>query len=424
MIVLDFGSQYTQLIARRVREAGVYCEIHPFNSDSERILSRRPRALIFSGGPSSVYEEDAPKPDPGLLARLDCPILGICYGIQFLAAELGGVVQPSLRREYGYARLTVECADSPLFYGLPREMDVWLSHGDHITKTPSGFRETAFTEGALNAFEDLSRRIFGVQFHPEVSHTQFGGQILQNFLFNVCKLNRDWSPKAIITEKINEIQKQIGTGRAICGLSGGVDSTVAAALTQMAVGDRQTCIFVDNGLLREGEFESTLTIFKQRMSLNVRGINGAERFLKALAGITDPEKKRQVIGHTFIEIFEEESTQLGDVEHLVQGTLYPDVIESVSVKGPSAVIKSHHNVGGLPEKMRLRLVEPLRELFKDEVRLIGKELGIPSDLLNRHPFPGPGLAVRIIGEVDDNNLKLLRAADRIIEEELKLASLY
>jgi GMP synthase (glutamine-hydrolysing) len=424
VIVLDFGSQYTQLIARRVREAGVYCEILPFNADSERILARRPRALIFSGGPSSVYEVSAPKPDPSLLSQVDCPILGICYGIQFLAAELGGTVQPSQRREYGYARLSVECPDSPLFHGLPREMDVWLSHGDHITKTPLGFRETAFTEGALNAFEDLSRRIFGVQFHPEVSHTQFGGQILQNFLFNVCKLNRDWSSQAIITEQIDKIQKQIGDGRAICGLSGGVDSTVAAALTQMAVGDRQTCIFVDNGLLRDGEFESTLALFKQRMSLNVLGIDGADKFLRALAGVTDPEKKRQVIGHAFIEIFEKEAGRLGDVDFLVQGTLYPDVIESVSVNGPSAVIKSHHNVGGLPEKMRLRLVEPLRELFKDEVRLIGRELGIPADLINRHPFPGPGLAVRIIGEVNDNNLQLLRAADRIVEEELKLANLY
>jgi GMP synthase (glutamine-hydrolysing) len=296
VIVLDFGSQYTQLIARRVREAGVYCEILPFNSSPEKILARRPCALIFSGGPSSVYEEDAPKPDPNLLAQIDCPILGICYGIHFLAAELGGAVQPSQRREYGYARLTVERPDSPLFYGLPREMDVWLSHGDHITKTPSGFRETAYTEGTLNAFEDLSRRIFGVQFHPEVSHTQFGGQILQNFLFNVCKLSRDWSPQAIITEQVDKIRTQIGEGKAICGLSGGVDSTVAAALTQMAVGDRQTCIFVDNGLLREGEFESTLTLFKQRMSLNVVGVNGAEQFLKALDGVTDPEKKRQLIG--------------------------------------------------------------------------------------------------------------------------------
>lgn len=424
VIVLDFGSQYTQLIARRVREAGVYCEILPFNSSSEKILARQPRGLIFSGGPSSVYEENAPKPDPNLLTQLDCPILGICYGIHFLAAELGGTVQPSHRREYGYARLTVECPDSPLFDGLPREMDVWLSHGDHITKIPGGFRETAFTDGALNAFEDLSRRIFGVQFHPEVSHTQFGGQILQNFLFNVCKLSRDWSPNIIITEQINKIQQQIGDGKAICGLSGGVDSTVAAALTQMAIGDRQTCIFVDNGLLREGEFESTLTLFKQHMSLNVLGINGADKFLTSLTGVTDPEKKRLVIGHTFIEIFEKEAGRLGEVDYLVQGTLYPDVIESVSVKGPSAVIKSHHNVGGLPEKMRLRLVEPLRELFKDEVRLIGRELGIPLDLINRHPFPGPGLAVRIIGEVNDSNLQLLRAADRIIEEELKLANLY
>jgi GMP synthase (glutamine-hydrolysing) len=424
VIVLDFGSQYTQLIARRVREAGVYCEILPYNSSSDQILSRRPGALIFSGGPSSVYEETSPKPDPTLLNQIDCPVLGICYGIQFLAADLGGEVHPSDRREYGNARLTITSANSPLFGGLPREMDVWLSHGDHVTKIPAGFQETASTGGALNAFEDLSRRIFGVQFHPEVAHTQFGIQIIKNFLFNISNLKGDWTPEAIITEQVNRIQNQIGTGKAICGLSGGVDSAVAAALTQRAIGNRQICIFVDNGLLREGEFESTLTMFKEGLNLNVKGVDESDKFLTALHGITDPEKKRQLIGHAFIDIFEREAGLIGDVDFLVQGTLYPDVIESVSVKGPSAIIKSHHNVGGLPKTMRLRLVEPLRELFKDEVRIIGRELGIPIDLINRHPFPGPGLAVRIIGEINKDSLKLLRAADRIIEEELRCANLY
>lgn len=424
VIVLDFGSQYTQLIARRVREAGVYCEILPFNTSAENILSRRPRALILSGGPSSVYDHDAPKPDPDLLEKADCPVLGICYGLQFLAAQMGGEVRPSSNREYGYARLSIDCPDSPLFAGLPNEMDVWLSHGDHITRTPPGFRITAYTGGALNAIEDLSNRIFGVQFHPEVAHTQFGRQIIQNFLFGVCRLKADWSPQAIITEQVDKIRSQVGEGLVICGLSGGVDSTVAAALTHRAIGERQVCIFVNNGLLRDGEFEATRTLFKQRMSLNVVGVDATDNFLASLRQITDPEQKRRIIGHQFIDIFEKEATRIGDVNFLVQGTLYPDVIESVSVKGPSAVIKSHHNVGGLPDKMRLRLVEPLRELFKDEVRVIGKELGVPDEILSRHPFPGPGLAVRIIGEVTEERLRILRGADRIVEEELKSANLY
>lgn len=424
VIVLDFGSQYTQLIARRVREAGVYCEIFPYDAPAEKILASHPRALILSGGPSSVYEEGAPKPDPELLKSFDVPVLGICYGFQLLATHFGGEVGTSPNREYGYGRLTVADSESPLFSGLPKEMDVWLSHGDHVTNTPPGFRLIATTGGALNAFEDLNRRIFGVQFHPEVAHTQFGSLILQNFLFRVCQLKGDWSPSAIINEQVEKIREKVGDRSVICALSGGVDSSVAAALTHQAIGPRQTCLFVNTGLLREGEYEATLSLYKQRMDLNVVGVNASDKFLGLLAGVTDPEQKRRIIGHTFIDVFEAEARRIGDIEFLVQGTLYPDVIESVSVKGPSAVIKSHHNVGGLPERMSLKLIEPLRELFKDEVRVIGKELGVPAELLNRHPFPGPGLAVRIIGEIDDDNLKILRAADRIVEEELKLSNMY
>ena len=424
VIVLDFGSQYTQLIARRVREAGVYCEIFPFNTPVEKILAHRPSALILSGGPSSVYDEDAPKLDPELLRRLDFPVLGICYGFQLLAAHFGGDVQSSDNREYGYGRLTVEHSNSPLFSGLPNELDVWLSHGDHVTTPPEGFRVIATTGGALNAFEDLNRCIFGLQFHPEVAHTQFGSLIIQNFLFRVCQLKGDWSPHAIINEQIEKIRAQVGDGSVICALSGGVDSSVAAALTHRAITKSQTCIFVNTGLLREGEYETTLSLYKQRMDLNVIGVDASDKFLRLLKGVTDPEQKRRIIGHAFIDVFEEEAKRIGDVEFLVQGTLYPDVIESISVKGPSAVIKSHHNVGGLPERMSLKLIEPLRELFKDEVRLIGKDLGVPVELLNRHPFPGPGLAVRIIGDINEDDLKLLRAADRIVEEELKLSGMY
>jgi GMP synthase (glutamine-hydrolysing) len=424
LVVLDFGSQYTQLIARRVRESKVYCEILPYNASLEKISSLKPKGIILSGGPASVYERDAPKPSFNLHENLDCPIFGICYGLQIIAYELGGEVRPSPNREYGYARLQVADPESLIFKDLPDEMDVWMSHGDHVTEAPQGFRVTANTSGALNAFEDLSRRIFGVQFHPEVMHTPFGKQIIQNFLFRVCGFKGDWSPDAIIHEQIKRIREKAQNGRVICGLSGGVDSTVASVLVHEAIGEKQTCIFVDTGLLREGEFEATLALFKEKMSLNVVGIDASEKFLGALKGVTDPEEKRRCIGRAFIEVFEKEAGSIGDVKFLVQGTLYPDVIESTSVRGPSAVIKSHHNVGGLPERMNLKLIEPLRELFKDEVRIIGRSLGVPEDFLQRHPFPGPGLAVRIIGEVNPNDLNLLRSADRIIEEELKIANLY
>ncbi len=425
VIILDFGSQYTQLIARRVREAGVYCQILPYLTPLKDLLERRPRGLILSGSPASVYQPDAPRPPKGLLDAIDCPILGICYGLQVLAFDLGGEVRPSASREFGYARLKVREPESPLLKGLPEELDVWMSHGDHVTTVPAGFRITAHTDDALNAIEDLSKRIFGVQFHPEVAHTPLGAQVLRNFLFAICGCRGDWSPGAVIEEQTALIQSTVGaSGRVVCGLSGGVDSTVAAALVHRAVGDRQVCIFVDNGLLREGEFETTLALLQQTLSLNVLGVRAGARFHEALKGISDPEQKRKQIGRVFIDVFEEEGNRLGNVEYLVQGTLYPDVIESVSVRGPSAVIKSHHNVGGLPDKMKLRLIEPLRELFKDEVRLIGRELGVPAEILSRHPFPGPGLAVRIIGEITPERIQLLQAADRILDEELRFADLY
>lgn len=425
IIILDFGSQYTQLIARRIREAGVYCEILPFSTPLKDIQSINPRGLVLSGGPASVYDDDAPRSEPGLINAVNCPVLGICYGLQLMAYELGGEVEPSKNRGYGYGRLTLVDETTRLFAGLPGEMDVWLSHGDRATRLPEGFHMTAKTAEGVNAFENPEQKIYGVQFHPEVAHTPMGGQILRNFLFEICGCKGDWSPAAVIEEQVARIRQTVGENdQVVCGLSGGVDSSVAAAMVHRAIGNRQTCLFINNGLLREGEFESTLTLLKQTLKLNVRGVNASEKFLSALSGVFDPETKRKIIGRTFIEVFEEEAKQLGDARFLVQGTLYPDVIESVSVRGPSQTIKSHHNVGGLPEKMNLKLIEPLRELFKDEVRVIGLELDVPNEILSRHPFPGPGLAVRIIGDITEERLAILRAADRIFDEELRRAELY
>ena len=421
VIILDFGGQYTQLIARRVRELGVYSEIVPFNTASEALRSKKPKAIILSGGPSSVYENNAPHPDPNVI-QMGIPVLGICYGVQLMAHFLGGEVKPSNRREYGQAEIAVK-AESQLLAGLDSPLKVWMSHGDYVSRPPDGFTITAATEAAIGAVEDPKRKLYGVQFHPEVAHTPQGKEILRNFLVNVCHLRSDWTMASFIETTVEAIKQRVGDGRAVCGLSGGVDSSVAAALVARAIGDRQTCIFVDTGLLRKNEFEEVLEAYRE-MDLNVLGVAAGERFLTRLAGVIDPERKRKIIGNEFIEIFQEEARKLGHEDFLVQGTLYPDVIESVSVKGPSAVIKSHHNVGGLPEKMNLKLIEPLRELFKDEVRRVGREMDLPEEIISRQPFPGPGLAVRILGEVTADRVTLLQEADAIVIEEIRRADHY
>jgi GMP synthase (glutamine-hydrolysing) len=421
VIVLDFGGQYTQLIARRVRELGVYCEIVPFNTPIDDIRRKNPRGIILSGGPASVYEPGAPHCDRAVI-EMGVPVLGICYGLQLMAYFLGGEVQPSSQREYGFAEVDIRDRGG-LLAGIASPARVWMSHGDNVSVLPPGFAITAATGSAIGAGEDTTRNLYGVQFHPEVAHTPQGKEVLRNFLVNVCRLGCDWTMASFIETTVADIRGRVGDGRAVCGLSGGVDSSVAAALVARAIGDRQTCIFVDTGLLRKNEFEEVLEAYRE-MDLNVVGVGAGERFLMRLAGVSDAERKRKIIGNEFIEIFQEEARKLGHVDFLVQGTLYPDVIESVSVRGPSAVIKSHHNVGGLPEKMHLKLIEPLRELFKDEVRRVGRELGLPDEIINRQPFPGPGLAVRILGEVTADRVALLQEADRIVLQEVRRADLY
>ena len=425
ILILDFGSQYTQLIARRVREQGVYCEIHPFHLAADVIAAKRPKGVILSGGPSSVTDEDAPRVEEGFYDRVGAPILGICYGMQMIAVDFGGHNEPAARREYGHARAKVLSGTTKIFNGLPFELDVWMSHGDHVTDLPAGFQTTATTGEVVTAMENDERRIYCVQFHPEVAHTPLGKEVLRNFLFNVCGCTGDWTPASFIKEEIEKIRETVGpTDRVVCGLSGGVDSTVAAVLVHEAIGDRQTCIFVNNGLLRYREFEDTLKVYEDNLHLNVRGVDASQEFYSVLAGVTDPELKRKAIGAKFIDVFDAEADKIGDVKWLVQGTLYPDVIESVSLRGSSVTIKSHHNVGGLPEKMNLKLIEPLRELFKDEVRTIGRDLGIPEMALERHPFPGPGLGVRILGDITPEKVELLQKADRIYIEELHNFGIY
>ena len=430
IVILDFGSQYTQLIARRIRELDVFSVVLPCTAPLERVLDLKPKGIILSGGPSSVYDETAPKADAKVLAT-GLPTLGICYGLQFMTHHLGGRVAPAAAREYGHAEVEV-VAETPLFHGLPQMLEVWMSHGDHAELMAPGFHVVAKTANAVAAVANESRKMWGVQFHPEVAHTRQGIELLRNFVVDICGAKQDWTPAHFIETTVAGIRAQVGeTGHAICGLSGGVDSSVAAVLVAKAIGERLTCIFVNNGVLRKNEFEQVQRTMREQLGLNVVAVDASDRFLAKLASVTDPEKKRKAIGNEFIAVFDDEARKIFEAEKsageeiawLVQGTLYPDVIESASVHGPSHVIKSHHNVGGLPADMKLKLIEPLRDLFKDEVRRIGRDLGMPTEILERQPFPGPGLAVRILGEVTPERVALLQEADAICTEEIKRAGL-
>ncbi len=421
ILIFDFGSQYTQLIARRVRELNVYCEILPYNQPA--VLDASIKGVILSGSPSSVRDENAPRIDLSAFQG-KLPLLGVCYGAQYLAQHSGGEVKPSKSREYGRATLTTSERENPLLKGLSNKSQVWMSHGDTITRIPENFRVIASTDDVpVAAFQINGENTWGIQFHPEVYHSTEGKELLQNFLGDICGCKQDWTPDSFIEATVSELREQIGTDKVLLGLSGGVDSSVAAMLLHRAVGKSLVCIFVDHGLLRKNEFESVLESYKT-MGLNVIGVRAGDKFLGDLSGVTDPEQKRKIIGRDFIEVFDEEAMKLKDVKWLAQGTIYPDVIESISVNGPSATIKSHHNVGGLPDKMNLKIVEPLRLLFKDEVRRVGRQLDIPQEILGRHPFPGPGLGIRILGEVTAEKVRVLQDADKIYVDALKEAGLY
>lgn len=424
ILILDFGSQYTQLIARRLREVGVYCEIVPYFEGIDSIKAKNPKGLILSGGPASVYEKDSYKPDSAIFS-LNIPILGICYGMQYIAHFFKGKVAPTNAHEYGKAKLNITQNDNKLFEGIKQDSIVWMSHSDRVELLPEGFIELANSQNShFCAIGNIKDRIYGVQFHPEVVHSEFGGEILKNFAIKICDAKNDWNMKNFAQNEIAKLRQIAQNGKVLCAVSGGVDSSVVATLLYRAIGDRLIPVFVDHGLLRAGEREAVELMFKENLKVPLIVIDASELFLGRLSGISEPESKRKIIGASFIEVFEQEAKKHDNIKYLAQGTLYPDVIESVSVKGPSKVIKSHHNVGGLPSWMKFELIEPLRELFKDEVRKLGGELGMPRDMLMRHPFPGPGLAIRIMGEVKRADLELLRKADSILLDELKLSGYY
>lgn len=424
ILILDYGSQFTQLIARRLRELNVYCEIHPYNVDLSEVSDPTPSGIILSGGPRSVNDENAPGLQEEIL-NWDVPILGICYGLQLLSHyEIPGSVDKADKREFGRAHLQIDEAGT-LFKDVPDDSVVWMSHGDHIHELPSSYKVIAHTaNAAVAAVSHTGKEIYGVQFHPEVAHTSFGSKILGNFALDVCRCSGDWTAESFIETHIRSIQEKVGDDRVLCALSGGVDSTVVATLIHKAIGDQLQCVFVDNGLLRKNEFEDVLRLYREDLHLPVEGVDASELFLERLDGISDPEEKRKIIGRAFIDVFDDFVQHQKEFKYLAQGTLYPDVIESVNFKGPSATIKSHHNVGGLPEKMKLSLIEPVRELFKDEVREVGRSLGIPEHFIARHPFPGPGLGIRVLGELHADRLQLLRDADHIFIEELRDKGLY
>jgi len=427
ILILDFGSQYTQLIARRIRELHVYCEIHPFDVPLATIERMKPEGIILSGGPSSVYDDGAPIPSKDVLAYLQSapvPVLGVCYGMCVLNVAFGGEVSRAAHKEFGPAELKIARVDPLLAIGENTTL-VWMSHGDKITRVAKDFDTLATSDNSpYAALRHREKPIYAVQFHPEVTHSVHGKEIYRNFVLRICKAKPDWTMEGFVESWLPRIRERVGTRRVVCGLSGGVDSTVVAALIHKAIGDRLTCIFVDNGLLRKDEAKQVAAVFRERMALDVRVVDAGERFVKNLKGVEDPEKKRRIIGVTFIEVFEAEAKTLENADFLAQGTLYPDVIESVSVRGPSATIKSHHNVGGLPERMKLELLEPLRELFKDEVRQLGRVLEVPDEIVRRQPFPGPGLAIRVIGAVDEESLRIVRDADAVVQEEVARADLY